>query len=782
MKNFISILLLFLAVGPIQAQNVIRQQGLVRTVGRPDNPKGKPLAGAVISIDGQANQVLSRSNGTFEIPFNHAQAGVSGFRVRQVRLGGYSLYETSLLTRTCPISPSFPLEVVMISAKEVEAMKSRFQQQVQKRYAAELAKVKAEKIRLGQRYQKELNKVNERFKNCDSYVADMVERFSHIDYATLNYSESCFYSALERGDLDAADAILKQVDADELLKARQAIVGNIEKEQAALKGIDKKLLSYYDGRFELFAARFETDSAAVYLDRLVALDTTRVENLVKAGIFYSEQLSENRKAIAFFERAIRLYEAKGAEQSIEWAKCQRKLGDALDNVGENAQALAALEKALGVYVKIEGEMSENVASCYVRMASVYGDLGNKAQDLAYLEKSTAIRIQLYGERDYRLGTNYNNLFHYFNSEKEYDKADIWFEKGVTLLDSADHRNAHTFSLLYDNRGTGFLDRKNHEEALACYQKALTYAVKCKDEYLENYATTLHNLGNVAQALGREELATRCFDESEEALVQRYGEYGTPLYSHYKFNGDRLKHHGDYAAALGWYERALKIAGENYGVENEITVAVMEKVAVCCFNTKDYGRARKLYAQIAETQSRNGRQTVEQQNHFMQMAAYCDFHQGQPETALQKFLESEAFCKKHSELENSTDFVGIYRCYVALLKTDRKKWEKPFRKYMSDKLFLISIPQTRLHVNGWDGPFLFLGYGAWDSNSEQDIVELAENPTYDPKRIYLSFQNKSYYIDDFILKDDCQINMMKVTSKLYRKLVLKIKDAAVRYWD
>lgn len=101
----------------------------------------------------------------------------------------------------------------MISAKEVEAMKSRFQQQVQKRYAAELAKVKAEKIRLGQRYQKELNKVNERFKNCDSYVADMVERFSHIDYATLNYSESCFYSALERGDLDAADAILKQVDA-----------------------------------------------------------------------------------------------------------------------------------------------------------------------------------------------------------------------------------------------------------------------------------------------------------------------------------------------------------------------------------------------------------------------------------------------------------------------------------------------------------------------------------------------------------------------------------------
>ena len=163
MKNFISILLLFLAVGPIQAQNVIRQQGLVRTVGRPDNPKGKPLAGAVISIDGQVNQVLSRSNGTFEIPFNHAQAGVSGFRVRQVRLGGYSLYETSLLTRTCPISPSFPLEVVMISAKEVEAMKSRFQQQVQKRYAAELAKVKAEKIRLGQRYQKELNKVNERF-------------------------------------------------------------------------------------------------------------------------------------------------------------------------------------------------------------------------------------------------------------------------------------------------------------------------------------------------------------------------------------------------------------------------------------------------------------------------------------------------------------------------------------------------------------------------------------------------------------------------------------------
>lgn len=427
-------------------------------------------------------------------------------------------------------------------------------------------------------------------------------------------------------------------------------------------------------------------------------------------------------------------------------------------------------------------MSENVASCYVRMASVYGDLGNKAQDLAYLEKSTAIRIQLYGERDYRLGTNYNNLFHYFNSEKEYDKADIWFEKGVTLLDSADHRNAHTFSLLYDNRGTGFLDRKNHEEALACYQKALTYAVKCKDEYLENYATTLHNLGNVAQALGREELATRCFDESEEALVQRYGEYGTPLYSHYKFNGDRLKHHGDYAAALGWYERALKIAGENYGVENEITVAVMEKVAVCCFNTKDYGRARKLYAQIAETQSRNGRRPSNSRITSCRWLPTVISIRGNRKRRSGSSSSRKRSARSIRNWKIPRDFVGIYRCYVALLKTDRKKWEKPFRKYMSDKLFLISIPQTRLHVNGWNGPFLFLGYGAWDSNSEQDIVELAENPTYDPKRIYLSFQNKSYYIDDFILKDDCQINMMKVTSKLYRKLVLKIKDAAVRYWD
>lgn len=44
---------------PIHSQGIVRQQGYVRTVGRPGNKAGQRLSGVVLKVSGQHNMVKS---------------------------------------------------------------------------------------------------------------------------------------------------------------------------------------------------------------------------------------------------------------------------------------------------------------------------------------------------------------------------------------------------------------------------------------------------------------------------------------------------------------------------------------------------------------------------------------------------------------------------------------------------------------------------------------------------------------------------------------------------
>lgn len=785
LKHLTLAFLSFIACLSLSAQGVLRQQGYVRTVGRPDAPKGRPLSGVLIGVQGQSNNVRSRQDGHFEIPFNHASAGVSSFRISKVTLGGYNLYETSIMGRPLPVSPNFPLEIVMVSAKEVEAMKQKFGEQVRQRYQAELNKLKAEKAQLGERYQAELNRVNEKYKNCDAYVADLVERFSHIDYATLDYQTSCVYASIEAGNLDEADRLLNQTNSAELLKARAAITKHIEQEQASVRNIDRRLSDYYNGKFEVHAARFDNDSAAWYMQQLVALDTTNVKNLIKAAEFYHNSCSKYPESLAYYQRALRQLEAAHEENSLDAALCYREMSTLFSNMqNRDSDALQSIQRALQIYREVEGEDTENMAMCYMSMSSACERVGDTVKVVDYMQKSIDLRTRLFGPHYWRLGINYSNLGTFYIGRKQYAKSQECFEKGVALVDTTDRNAAYALGTLYANWGNMEYNRHNYAEALRLLQKGAYYQSKDMGDGLESYCMTLHSIGNAYMSMGKKEEGKAYWKRSMDLLTERFGEYGIPLIPYYEERAGLLRADGDYNSALEYYRKAAKIQADNAMDSEQNKAWSAEQMAPCYYNSGLYEQALSAYSAVLDYLRKNNTLNPQKECQYTAIKAYSLFKLGRMHEAMDMAKEAERI-REANKLEPGSEMEVMYRCYCALIKAEGDKWRKPFKKFMADKMFTITIPKSLLDIPGEDTEFVLVDYGRWDWDAERDIYERTDKDLYqyDQKSmtIVLPAHKKTVYMD-FDINPQCTISMVFGVNKMARKLMYRtLKESAVKYW-
>lgn len=785
MKRLTLILLSIVVALGLSAQGVLRQKGYVRTVGRPDAPKGKPLSGVLIGVQGQTNNVRSRQDGHFEIPFAQASAGVSSFRLSRVTLGGYNLYETSIMGRPLPVSPSFPLEIVMVSAKEVEVMKQKFTEQVRQRYQTELNKLRAEKAQLGERYQAELNRVNEKYKNCDAYVADLVERFSRIDYATLDYQTSCVYASIEAGNLDEADRLLNQTNSAELLKARAAITKHIEQEQASVRNIDRRLSDYYNGKFEVHAARFDNDSAAWYMQQLVALDTTNVKNLLKAAGFYHNSCSKYPESLAYYQRALRQLQAAHEENSLDAALCYREMSTLFSNMqNRDSDALQSIQKALQIYREVEGEDTENMAICYQSLSSACARVGDTAKVVDYMQKSIDLRTRLFGPHYWKLGINYSNLGLFYKGREQFAKSQECFEKGVALVDTTDRKAAYVLGSLYANWGSMEYKRHNYAEALRLLQKGAYYESKDMGDGLQFYCMTLHSIGNCYVAMDKKEEGETYWKQSMNLLTERFGEYGIPLIPYYEERAGLLRAAGEYDSALEYYRKAAKIEADNAMDSEKNKAWLAEQTAPCYFNTGYYEQALSAYSAVLDYLRKSNKLDSKTEYEYTGIKAAALFKLGRLHEAMDMAKDVERI-REANKLEIGSEVEVMYRCYCALIKAEGDKWRKPFKKFMADKMFTIDIPKSLLDIPGEDTEFVLVSYSAWDWDAERDIFERTDEDfyKYDQRSmtIVLPAHKKTVYMD-FDINPRCTINMVTGVNKLARKLMYRtLKESAVKYW-
>lgn len=118
------------------------QKGFVRTTGNVRQTAGDPLSGVAVKALGSTNEALSDRQGKVDIRVESEKEG-QAYQLLSVHKKGHELNDPMLIGRTLAYSSKTPLEIIMVSSKELNRVKTeieeRVNQEVQQKYSQAMA-------------------------------------------------------------------------------------------------------------------------------------------------------------------------------------------------------------------------------------------------------------------------------------------------------------------------------------------------------------------------------------------------------------------------------------------------------------------------------------------------------------------------------------------------------------------------------------------------------------------------------------------------------------------
>ncbi len=271
-----------------------KQQGIVRTIGRPGKP-GAPVANVTIRWKGMFNAVISNPNGQFSVAMPGKKNG-DEIVLQSVSKNGYELKDKDVIGRPQVFSTTVPIEIVMVNLAQFQADKKRIADNAykvaEKNYNKKLKeyekKVKKKKI-TEEQYRQELERLQKQYEAYLSLIGDMAERYALTDYDQLDSIDYQINLCIENGELEKADSLIHTVfDPETVLERNIAAKEEIRQRiEFAQKVIDKA----------------NADKAAIlrdfdYAERVIALS----ENLVTVYISQGER----EKAINCLQKSLEI--------------------------------------------------------------------------------------------------------------------------------------------------------------------------------------------------------------------------------------------------------------------------------------------------------------------------------------------------------------------------------------------------------------------------------------------------------------------------------------------
>lgn len=291
-----------------------KQQGIVRTIGRPEKP-GTPVANVTIRWQGMFNAVISNPNGQFSVAMPGKKNG-DEIVLQSVSKIGYELKDKDVIGRPQVFSTTVPIEIVMVNLAQFQADKKRIADNAykvaEKNFNKKLKefekKVKKKKI-TEEQYRQELERLQKQYEAYLSLIGDMAERYALTDYDQLDSIDYQINLCIENGELEKADSLIHTVfDPETVLERNIAAKEEIRQRiEFAQKVIDKA-----NADKEAILRDFD------YAERVVALS----KNL--ATVYLSQ--GENQKAKDCLQKSLEIAiilhgddsdEAKAIRQCIQ---------------------------------------------------------------------------------------------------------------------------------------------------------------------------------------------------------------------------------------------------------------------------------------------------------------------------------------------------------------------------------------------------------------------------------------------------------------------------------
>lgn len=192
------------------------QQGIVKTIGRPNKP-GMALKGVTIRMKGMVNAVVSSATGEFHLSAPGKKDG-DEIILLGIHKKGYELKDKELLGRQLVFSTRVPLEILMVDQQQLALDKQRIEsnayrvaEQNYQKTLKELDRKKQENEITVERYRQELQQLQRKYENYLSLISDMADRYARTDYDQLDSLDRRINLCIENGELDKADSLIHAI-------------------------------------------------------------------------------------------------------------------------------------------------------------------------------------------------------------------------------------------------------------------------------------------------------------------------------------------------------------------------------------------------------------------------------------------------------------------------------------------------------------------------------------------------------------------------------------------
>ena len=351
-----------------------KQSGVVKTRGRMENGKlvpGTPLPGATLKVND--GQIVLAKDGRFSFPVKDGK-----YTLKSVSKQGYNLVDAEACRQyvysknQLTIIMETPDRQMQDKLKAERKIRRQMQDQFREK-EDEIEELREQNRITEEQYRNALQELYTLQQSNEKLIADMAKRYSELDYDQLDAFQQQVSSCIENGQLAKADSLLrsrgdvgKQVEAS--LKAGSAIQQQSEqlrKAEAAHNAEKEEIASRCYNYYELFAARFENDTAARYLELRARLDTTNLEWQMDAGKFLKDYVADYKKAKDFYCIGLRQARKQYGDDSYEAAMFLYPLSEVYRLIDEFEKSYDYCQKALAIFEKLGDTL--NMAKCYEEM-------------------------------------------------------------------------------------------------------------------------------------------------------------------------------------------------------------------------------------------------------------------------------------------------------------------------------------------------------------------------------------------------------------------------------
>ena len=557
-----------------------QQQGVyVRTLEKANRPS-QSLEGVTVNILEYPNTLVSKKGGKLSFSIPGKKQGDS-FKVSRVQKKGYTLVDKHITGRRYSYSPTVPIEIVMVSDKQLAADTKRIEDKAyakaKKNYEkriADLERQLAEKTISEQTYYAERERLSNDYDSYIQLIGEMAERYAMTDYKGLSDLNREILECIENAELERADSLINSKgDFD---KREQELRAQMEFNEATAELLAKSpqdaevklndLAEDYYNKFTILSAKYHNDSAAYYLMRRAALDTTKVQWQNEVGGFISDYLADYELALNYFQRGLNQAIVQYGEQS-EWVAWSfNDIGEIYYFQGDLALAMEFFQKSLNIF----GTEHPDAPLVYNRIGNIHFHQGNEVQAMESYQKALTIGERLLGTEHPYVAVAYNNIAEVYYNNGDFAQALEYSQKSLSIREKFLGTEDPEVAASYDNIGILYSSLGDFTKAMDCYQKALAITEQVFGTIHPDIALTYDHIGTLYSRQGDFAKGLEYLKKALDIRERVYGTEHLTVGKSYSNIGRNYYEQGDIIHALEYCKKSLDIFEQTLGSDDHLT--------------------------------------------------------------------------------------------------------------------------------------------------------------------------------------------------------------------